>query len=413
MPEDPEPSHSPFATPRYKYYFAGRILASMGLTATAMIAALEVYDISRLTMSVREAALQLGLFGLTQFVPVVAMTPISGVAVDIYNRGLIVRLSILAELICVLALAITAWLDATTVFLLFVYIFIFGVAKTFLFPAMNAIVPSLVPREAFPNAIAVNAVAARAGGILGPVIGGFTYAISSVLSYGLSAGLLIAALVSMIMLGSIRPTERGTPRAPLGMIADGFRYLLSNRLLYGVVSLDLFAVLLGGSTALLPVFARDVLHVGAAELGYLRAAPGVGALAMAIWLSLRPPGTNMGRNMLLGVVVFGLATIGFGLSKALPVSLFLLMILGMADIVSKVVRQSIVQLNTEDQMRGRMGAISTLTVSTSNELGDAASGFLAAFVGPVAAVVAGGAGSITIAAIWARAFPELYRKPPR
>ncbi len=182
-----------------------------------------------------------------------------------------------------------------------------------------------------------------------------------------------------------------------------------NRLLAGTISLDLFAMLLGGTSALLPVFARDILHVGPAGLGALRAAPACGALVTAAWFAWRPAGEHMGRKMLAGVAVFGLATIGFGLSTSLPLSLAFLALSGGADMISVVTRQSLMQLHTPDAMRGRVGAISSLSISTTNELGEAESGFLAAIMGPVGAVVFGGAGALVITALWSRLYPELMR----
>jgi MFS family permease len=284
-----------------------------------------------------------------------------------------------------------------------------GVARAFSAPALNALGPNLVPTRVLPHAIAINSIATRVGAIVGPAVGGYLYASAPSVPYAASAMLLGGAFIAI---SSIRPVASGAvgrDRNPWRQILEGLRYVAHNRLVLGAISLDLFAVLLGGATAMLPIYAHDVLKIGPAGLGHLRAAPAAGAMLVALLFSYRPLERNVGPKMLVAVAVFGAATIGFGLSRSLFVSLAYLAILGGADMFSVYVRQSLIQISTPDEMRGRVGAVSSLFISASNELGEMESGFLAALIGPVSAVVAGGAGALAVTVIWARLFPALRR----
>jgi MFS family permease len=288
-----------------------------------------------------------------------------------------------------------------------------GVARAFAGPALSALAPNLVPRAILPKAIALSSMAWQSGAIAGPAVGGYLYAWSPHMPYAVSAGLLALSLFCMFMIRPIARSAMEGSQKPWRQMIDGLRYVRENRFVLGAISLDLFAVLLGGATAMLPVFARDILHSDSTALGHLRAAPAVGATLTAIWFSWRPLKHNVGTKMLAAVGVFGAATIVFGLAShithsfAMPLSLACLALLGSADMVSVYVRQSLIQLYTPDAMRGRVGAASTLFISASNELGEAESGFLAALIGPVTAVVAGGVGAIGVTLLWAKWFPEL------
>jgi MFS family permease len=253
----------------------------------------------------------------------------------------------------------------------------------------------------------MSSIAWQSGAIAGPALGGYLYAWAPHMPYAVSGGLCLISLVCMFMIRPIERTEIDRSRNPWQQMVDGLHYVRQNRLVLGAISLDLFAVLLGGATAMLPVFARDILHAGPEGLGHLRAAPAIGATLTAIWFAYRPLRHNVGVKMLAAVGVFGAATIAFGLSRFMPLSLFCLALLGAADMLSVYVRQSLIQLYTPNEMRGRVGAASTLFISASNELGEAESGFLAALIGPVIAVIAGGVGAVAVTLLWARIFPEL------
>ncbi len=282
-----------------------------------------------------------------------------------------------------------------------------GVARAFSMPALSALAPNLVRPAMLPRAIAANAIATRVGSIIGPAMGGYLYASAAYAPYAVSLALFALSIGALFAVHPLIATTIGRGRAPWRQMADGLRYVRYNRLVLGAISLDLFAVLLGGATAMLPVYAHDVLQVGPSGLGHLRAAPAAGAMIVALFFSYRPLRHNVGVKMLVSVAVFGAATILFGLSRWMPLSLLGLTILGAADMFSVYVRQSLIQIGTPNDMRGRVGAVSTLFISASNELGEAESGFLAALIGPVAAVVSGGVGAIVVTLIWSGMFPAL------
>ena len=371
----------------------------------------QVYDVARSDygMSVGAASLQLGLLGLVQFVPLALLTPVAGWVADRVERRTVARIANILDMLVALALGAFTMADALTLPLLFTLGALHGVARVFVGPAMSAIAPNVVPPAALPRAIAMSSIAWQTGSVIGPAIGGFLFAADPALPYWSSAGLLLFASITLGFIKPVHPPPAEARRHPLREMADGLSYTWRERFLLGAITLDLFAVLLAGATAMLPVFARDILMTGPESLGILRAAPAIGASTVALWLAVRPLETNVGIKMLWAVVVFGLATIGFGLSTNLYLSLAFLTVLGSADMLSVFVRSSLVQLYTPDAMRGRVSAVSGLAISASNELGEMQSGVAAALLGPVGAVVVGGAGAIGVTALWAWLFPELRR----
>jgi MFS family permease len=400
---------SPFAYRDYRFYWTARLAATVGQMAMVIVIGWQVYDIARQTMGIRDAAFQLGLVGVVQFVPLFALTLIAGWAADRIDRRYIARAVMALEMLCAAILFWATWTGAISLPILFAVAALLGVARAFAGPAFGALAPNLVPREILPQAIAMSSMAWQAGSIAGPAIGGLLYDVTPHLPYAVSTILFGVAFLGVLL---IRPIERVAiqgGRSPIRQMVDGLSYVRRNRLVLGAVTLDLFAVLLGGATAMLPVYARDILMVGPEGLGPLRAAPAVGATLTAFYFSFRPLKTNVGTKMLVAVVVFGAATAVFGLSRWLPLSLAMLALLGAADMFSVYIRQSLIQLYTPDEMRGRVGAVSTLAISASNELGEARSGFVAALIGPVVATVAGGIGAILVTLVWAGLFPELRR----
>ncbi|HEX8365912.1 MAG TPA: MFS transporter [Allosphingosinicella sp.] len=403
------PAPHPFRIADFRFYWVARLASTIGSMAMVIVIGWQVYDIARQTMDVRSAALQLGLIGVVQFVPLFALTLLTGWVADRLDRRVIARASIALEVGCASALAWLAYTGTTTLLALFVVAGLLGVARAFAAPALSALAPNLVPRESLPRAIALSSIAWQSGSIAGPAVGGYLYAWEPHMPYAVSAALFLVSLLCMFLIGPKPRSAIEGSKNPWRQMVDGLAYVRQNRLVLGAISLDLFAVLLGGATAMLPVFARDVLHTGPEGLGHLRAAPAVGATLMALWFSFRPLKRHVGVKMLAAVGVFGAATVVFGFSRWMPLSLFCLFLLGGADMLSVYVRQSLIQLYTPDAMRGRVGAVSTLFISASNELGEAESGFLAALIGPVAAVVGGGVGAILVTLLWARWFPELRR----
>jgi MFS family permease len=398
---------SPFAIRDFRFYWTARLASTIGQMSMVIVIGWQVYDIARQTMDTKSAALQLGLIGVVQFVPLFVLTLVTGWTADRVDRRFIARAAIALEIFCAAVLAWLAYQGSMSLAASFVVAGLLGVARAFAAPALSALAPNLVPREVLPRAIAASSIAWQSGAIAGPAVGGYLYAWAPVMPYAVSAGLFALSLLCMFLIRPIPRTEIGGSRNPWKQMVDGLHYVRRNRLVLGAISLDLFAVLLGGATAMLPVFARDILQAGPTGLGHLRAAPAVGATLTALFFSFRPLKTNVGTKMLAAVGIFGAATVVFGLSRSMPLSLVCLALLGAADMFSVYIRQSLIQLYTPNEMRGRVGAVSTLFISASNELGEAESGFLAALVGPVIAVVAGGVAAIGVTLLWARWFPEL------
>jgi MFS family permease len=416
----------PLTIPDYRLYWLARFMAVMATMAMVVIIGWQVYDVARSDygMTPKEAAFQLGLLGLIQFVPLLLLTPVTGWAADRWERRTVARFANSIDMLVALALGWITATDAVTLPALYLLAALHGVARGFVGPSMSAIVPNIVPASALPKAIALSSIAWQSASVIGPAAAGFLYGDNPALPYWVAAALMLLASISVSFIRPVYPPPMDAKRHPLRQMIEGLSYTWRERFLLGAITLDLFAVILAGATALLPVYARDILHVGAEGLGQLRAAPAAGASVVALYLAFRPLRHNVGAKMLWAVVVFGIATIGFGYShgigeaiarwvpsiadsSAMIVALTMLATLGAADMLSVYVRGSLVQLNTPDAMRGRVSSISGLAISASNELGELQSGFAAALLGPVGAVVFGGAGAIMVAGIWAKLFPEL------
>ena len=376
--------------------------------AMVIVIGWQVYDIARETMSIREAAFQLGLIGLVQFVPLFMLTPVSGWTADRLDRRYVARAVVSLELLCALILFVATSRGFISLPILFGVAALLGVARAFAGPALGALAPNLVPRAILPNAIALSSAAWQTGAIVGPALGGILYDVTPHLPYGLSTVLFAFSVACLFTIPPIVRTPL-RPGSPFSQMVDGLAYVRRNRLVLGAITLDLFAVLLGGVTAMLPIYARDILQVGADGLGPLRAAPAFGATLMAIIFSVQPLRSNVGVKMLIAVVVFGAATAIFGFSTSFPLSLAMLALLGAADMFSVFIRSSLIQLNTPDTMRGRVSAISGLAISASNELGELRAGLFAGIMGVTAAVAIGGVGAIVVTALWAWIFPELRK----
>ncbi len=399
----------PFAIRDFRFYWISRFSAVMATTAMVVVIGWQTYDVARADygMSIAQASFQLGLLGLFQFIPLFILTPVAGWVADRFERRRIAMVANSVDLCVALLLGWGTYSGILTLPLLFALAAAHGVARVFVGPAMSAIAPNLVPTEMLPRAIALSSIAWQSASVIGPAIGGMLYAVGAPVPYMFSATLISIAIIGIAPIRKILPPPPDQAVHPLQQMADGLRYTWRERFLLGAISLDLFAVLLAGATALLPVFARDILHVGPVGLGWLRASPALGAVCVAAYFVWRPLKHNVGVKMLWAVVVFGLATISFGLSKSFWISMMSLTVLGAADMLSVYVRSSLVQLNTPDAMRGRVSSVSGLAISASNELGEMQSGVAAAILGPVGAVVFGGIGAIMVTGIWAWLFPEL------
>ena len=397
----------PLRITQFRNFWFARLTWTIGSLAMVIVIGWQVYDIARHTMGLKEAAFRLGLIGLVQFLPLFFLTLITGWTADRVDRRWIARAAVALELGCAVALGILAYMHATTLEALYFVAALLGVGRAFAGPAIGALAPNLVPREILPRAIALSSIAWQMGAILGPALGGYLYAFEPYAPYAVSALLFAVAFIGLLAIPPVPRTDLAGSPNPWSQMVEGLKYVRHNRLVLGAISLDLFAVLLGGATAMLPVFARDVLHAGAEGLGHLRAAPALGATLTAAYFSFRPLKHDVGVKMLIAVGIFGAATIVFGWSTSMPLSLLCLALLGAADMFSVYVRQSLIQLYTPDDMRGRVGAVSSLFISASNELGETESGFLGAIIGPVPAVIAGGIGAIAVVFLWSWWFPEL------
>jgi MFS family permease len=401
-PAPPAPSrNSAFRHRGFLFYWISRFAMSFATQIISVAVGWQVYDLTR-------DPFDLGIVGLVQFLPSLLLVLITGAVADRYNRrGIMAACCGLEAVVCA-GLLVFTWSGTKEVWPIFALLVVFGVARAFMGPAVQSLLPNLVPPQDLSNAIAWNSSSWQIATITGPVAGGLLYGLSEYAAFGVALVLMIASMALVAMIP--KPVQRISEQAKsLATLFAGFRYVWSQKIVLGAISLDLFAVLLGGATALLPMFASDILHAGPWGLGFLRAAPAVGALAMSIMLARRPLSSNVGRKMLAAVAVFGVATIVFSLSTNIALSAVALLIIGASDTVSVVVRSSLVQLLTPDEMRGRVSAVNSLFIGTSNQLGEFESGMMAAALGPVATGVVGGLGTIVVVLLWMRLFPDLAK----
>jgi MFS family permease len=393
---------SPLATfsayPSFQRFWFARIAGTAANQMLMVALGWEIYDLTG-------SAWDLGLVGLLQFLPALALMLVAGDVVDRHHRARVAAACVAVQALVALVLALSPTTLVPQRELLLGLSVVLGAVKAFQMPAQQALVPLLVPPLVLPRALAFSSGGMQLAIIGGPALGGMIYVGGSRAVYLFSMALFAVATLLFLAVRHADPPAR--PRATLQTLLAGVHYVRTHPVVLGAISLDLFAVLLGGATALLPMFAKDILHVGPWGLGLLRAAPAVGALMASLALSAWPITRRAGPRMLAAVAVYGAATVVFGLSSAFWLSLAALAVTGAADMVSVVVRQSLVQLDTPDDMRGRVSAVNSVFIGASNQLGEFESGATAALIGPVASVVLGGAGSIAIALLWRRWFPGL------
>lgn len=407
---------SPLAIPDYRRFWLARCASVVATSGMVVALGYQLYDIARgaYGMSIRAAAFQLGLLGLVQFLPQVLFAPFAGVLADRFCRRNVTALASLCDVGVAGALTAVTLAGLHSLPLLFALAAAHGTVRTFIGPAQSSIAPNIVPAALMPRAVAISAMAWQIGTVAGPTLAGVLFAFSPTLPYAVATLLLAITVVAIAGIRPVPPPKSNSRAHPLRQIGEGLAYVWNDRFLLGCVTLDLFAVLLGGATALLPVFARDILTwhgvaVGSFGLGLMRAMPSLGAALVGVAIARRPIASEVGMKMLLAVAVYGAATVGFGLSRFYPVSLVMLALLGAADMVSVFIRNTLVQLHTPDAVRGRVSAISGLAISASNELGEMESGLAAALLGATGAVLFGGIGAIVITLGWAWIFPELRR----
>jgi MFS family permease len=392
-----------FTYPDFTVYEVARFFIVVALEMQSVAVGWQVYEITK-------RPLDLGLVGLAQFLPGIFLFLVSGHAADRFDRRKLLMLCYCGFAACSGLLWEIALRGSRSVYPIYGVLVLLGVVRSFSGPVTRALLPQLVPEEHFPNAVAWNASVYQGATILGPAFGGLIYAFFR----GPSAVYLTAMLTSALALLStlkIKPQTKARSHEEVSSttVLAGFRYIWRQKLILGSITLDMFAVLLGGAVALLPVYAREILKTGPWGLGLLRSAPGVGAAAMAILMAHRPLRGRAGPTMLWCVAGFGVCTILFGISRSIVFSLISLLLIGATDMVSVIIRGTLIQLGTPDEMRGRVNAVDMLFIGVSNELGQFESGLTAHWFGTVPAVVLGGVGTLAVIAVWAWQFPELRK----
>ncbi len=387
--------------PSFTRFLSARLLASVAVQMQTVAVGWQVYAITG-------NPLDLGLIGLSQFLPFVLLVLPAGHVADRQNRAAILALCIALEFFCALALLAFTLSGLQVAWPVFGVMVVFGIARAFSMPAGQAIMPNLVPPSLFSRAVAVNSSTWQVSTIVGPAVGGLVYLAGPDIVYASVAGLLAAAFLLVVGVKTGKPARPETPDS-WHTLLEGLRFVWRKKVILGAVSLDLFAVLFGGAVALLPAVASDILHVGPDGFGWLRAAPGIGAAFVAMALAWRPITRHVGAQMFAGVAVFGIATVVFGLSTHYLLSLAALVVIGASDMVSVYIRHMLVQLETPDTIRGRVSAVNAVFIGASNELGEFESGVTAAWWGVKPAIVVGGLASVAIAGLWMRWFPALRR----
>src|SRR6202521_1659377 len=392
-----------FTHPDFTLFQIARFLIVAAIEMQAIAVGWQVYEMTR-------RPLDLGLVGLAQFLPGILLFPISGHTSDRFERRNVLTVCYAGYAVCSVLLLVIARSRAHSLVSIYVVLVLIGIVRSFNGTASGATLPQLVPEEHFPNAVAWNATTFQTATILGPSLGGILYALFRGPS-AVYAGAMLTAIGALLSMFRIKTRPQARRREPMTAktILAGLHFIWREKLILGAISLDLFAVLLGGAVALLPVYAREILHTGPWGLGLLRTAPGVGAAAMAVALAHRPLRGRAGPTLLWSVAGFGICTILFGVSTSLVLSLVSLIFLGAADMVSVIIRATLVQLRTPDEMRGRVMAVDMVFIGTSNELGQFESGLTAQWFGTVPAVLLGGVGTLVVIAVWAWIFPELRR----
>jgi MFS family permease len=395
----------------FTLFLGARFFSSIAAQMIIMAVGWQVYHITG-------RVLDLGLIGLSQFLPFLVLVLFAGHVADQFDRRLIILVCLCAHGACAFLLLAFALAGLSSVLPIFAVLAVLGIARAFQLPATQSFVPTIVPAPTLRSALAVYSSANQLAIIAGPSAGGVLYALSDPAFGRFSGAERVYGVAAILLLAAIAMTalvhKRRSPRTRAGVswasLLQGLRFVWDRKTVLGAISLDLFAVLFGGATALLPAFTRDVLHAGPDVFGYLRAAPGIGAGITALWLAYRPVSRQVGATMFVGVAAFGGATVVFGLTHTFWVAMTALVVLGVGDMISVFIRSLLVQLNTPDEIRGRVSAVNAVFIGASNELGEFESGVTAAWFGLVPAIVLGGAATLLVTVLWARVlFPSLWR----
>ena len=386
----------------FHFFLWTRMLSTAGNQMVLVALGWQMYDLTA-------SAWDLGLVGLAQFVPTLLFTIPAGQLADRVDRRLVLTLAIVVQLLAALLLAwgsASSFIGPNVILIASVGL---GIARAIQAPAQQAIVPALVGTADLPRAMAISTAVMKIAVVAGPAIGGFVYVAGPAIAYGICAALFLVSMACALAIHKVHVKKAQEP-VSLATVFAGFAFLFRQPVVLGAISLDLFAVVLGGATALLPIYAKDILHTGPWGLGLLRAAPAIGALVMAIYLANRPLDRHVGRKLFVSVAIYGAAILVFAFATNFVVAMAALAVSGAADMISIVIRQTLVQLETPDEMRGRVSAVNATFISTSNQLGEFRAGSMAAWLGPVGSVVLGGAGTLVVVALWIRLFPRLFHR---
>jgi MFS family permease len=396
------PGFAPFRVRDFLLFFISRFQSGLGMQMINVAVGWLVYDMTG-------SALSLGFVGLAMFVPNLAFILVAGHVADRYERRRVLIACYVLLTVATMGLYLGVILKVLTVKLIYALVVLIGTARAFTSPAAAALVPNIVPKEIFASAVALNSSASQTAVIIGPALGGLIYIAGPDIVFLTTAVMFIACILCLFAMKP-RPAAALKNKVTWESVTAGFRFIRTNQILMGTISLDLFAVLLGGATALMPIFAKDIFNTGPVGLGLLRSAPAVGAVTTAFLLAYFAMNHKVGLRMFQAVACFGLATIGFGLSSNMYMAMFFLACLGAADMVSIYIRSTLVQTETPDEMRGRVSAVNSVFIGASNELGEFESGVLAHFTSPVIAVLIGGVGTLGITGLWMKLFPDLRNR---
>ena len=388
-----------FSSKAFVFYWWARFFATFSVQIVAVAVAWQVYDLTR-------DPKDLGILGIVQFLPMLLLVLVTGTVADRFGRRLVMSVALVLEIVCAATILYFSWRGLITPMPIFIALAILAIGRAFFGPASQALLGGLVPAQDFANAVSWNSSAWQVASLVGPVAGGFLYGASANVAYGVAVILLVFALLLLLRVPE-PPPPKEIRRITFNSVFEGLHFIRKEKVVLGAISLDLFAVLLGGAVALMPVYARDILQLGPLGLGFLRAAPGIGAVLTAAFLATSPIRDHAGRILLVFVALFGVFTIMFGVSTWAWLSIIALALIGAADMVSVVIRETLLQLWTPDPVRGRVNAVNMVFLGASNELGEFRAGFMAAWIGVVPAVVFGGVGAVVVAAAWIVIFPQL------
>ena len=388
-----------FSSKAFVFYWWARFFATFSVQIVAVAVAWQVYDLTR-------DPKDLGILGIVQFLPMLLLVLVTGTVADRFGRRLVMSVALVLEIVCAATILYFSWRGLITPMPIFIALAILAIGRAFFGPASQALLGGLVPVQDFANAVSWNSSAWQVASLVGPVAGGFLYGASTNVAYCVAVILLVLALLLLLRVPE-PPPPKEIRRITFNSVFEGLHFIRKEKVVLGAISLDLFAVLLGGAVALMPVYARDILQLGPLGLGFLRAAPGIGAVLTAAFLATSPIRDHAGRILLMFVALFGVFTIMFGVSTWAWLSIIALALIGAADMVSVVIRETLLQLWTPDPVRGRVNAVNMVFLGASNELGEFRAGFMAAWIGVVPAVVFGGVGAVVVAAAWIVIFPQL------